>query len=126
MKPKGTGYLAGRMTGLPNYGYDEFHSAARILRESHYSIHNPAEHFGGDQSLSRSEYIRRAMLAVMVCDYVVVLPGWEESPGANLEVDLAIELGMPVYQYNSRTGWASLIELEPRPTRTTADRVAVL
>lgn len=41
-------------------------------------------------------YMRMAIAQMMMCDSVTVLPGWSESKGANIEVDLALALGIPV------------------------------
>lgn len=123
MKPKGTGYLAGPMTGKPNYNYELFGTVTQMIRGRGLSIHNPAEHFGGDTSLPRREYIQRAILAIMVADWVCVLPGWDESYGANLELDIAVELGLPVYEYNPRTGWLEPVNISRREPRTVKESV---
>jgi hypothetical protein len=93
------GYIAGRMTGVPNWNYDQFNAVAALLRRWYHDIENPAEHFGGDQHRTRAEYLRAALEALLHCDYVVLLPGWEQSYGANLEVDVALELGLDFYEF---------------------------
>ncbi|MNP31583.1 hypothetical protein D3C76_1247100 [compost metagenome] len=40
--------------------------------------------------------MRMAVAQVAKVDYVVTLPGWENSRGAKVEVDLAHGLGLPV------------------------------
>ncbi len=45
--------------------------------------------------------MRRAIAALMQADAVVKLPGWNQSRGANIEVKLAVNLGMPVIDYET-------------------------
>lgn len=122
------GYIAGPMTVArrADWNYGEFNRVAGLLRRSGRYINNPAEHFGGDTTLPRIQYLRAAVTAVMESDYVVLLPGWEASPGANLEVDIAIELGLPLFEFRERpdsfseyaTDWYLLpLELSPRRAR---------
>lgn len=40
--------------------------------------------------------MRADIKALCDCDHVVVLPGWEKSRGATLEVFIATQLGMRV------------------------------
>jgi hypothetical protein len=89
-------YIAGPMTGLPDYNYPAFHAAAKRLREQGHEVENPAESFGGDQSLPWQRYLRSAIIQVCICDAVAVLPGWQQSKGATLETHIARSLGMPV------------------------------
>lgn len=102
--PSGVGYLCGPMTGHPNYNYDLFNGTAHALRMQGKTIHNPAEHYGGDTTLARPFYIRAAVLAVLNSDYLVLLPGYESSAGARLEVLLALEMGLPLFRYTPETG----------------------
>jgi len=112
------GYLAGPMTGYPNSNYAEFALTAGLLRGSGLSILNPAEHYGGDASLPREMYLRIDIHAVLSSDYVVLLPDWQQSPGANLEVDVALGMGLPLYelQLNLRVeGWERSWDLKRIP-----------
>ena len=40
--------------------------------------------------------MRRDIAALMECDTVATLPGWQDSRGASLEVHIGKELGMKV------------------------------
>lgn len=118
------GYLAGSMTKQRNQGwnYALFNEVAATLRERGLTIHNPAEHFDGDTTLPRAAYLRAAVEAVLASDYMILLPGWEASNGANLEVDIAIELGLPLYEarLSATNGWwLKPISLKPRRPRST-------
>ena len=102
-------YLAGPMSGHTDYNHPLFNRAARLLRDQGYDVFNPAETKGGDTSQPRSFYMRLDIPALMESEGVAVLPGWEQSRGASLEVWIAIDLDIPVYQY-SEVGEA--VELE--------------
>lgn len=96
---KPTAYLAGPMSGLPNYNFDEFARLSRVLRDRGFAVVNPAETAGGDQSLGRAWYFRYDFGAIMgVCDLVLAMPGWDQSEGAKAEVAVANEIGIPVGQ----------------------------
>lgn len=87
-------YLAGPMTGIEDFNYPAFHAAAKALRARGYAVINPAEAFGGDQALSFDTYMRYDLTCLLKdCDTIVVLDGWEKSPGAVLEVSVASALG---------------------------------
>lgn len=90
-------YLAGPMSGLPDYNYPTFHRYARILREKGYEVFNPAEAHGGDQGLELWEYYAEDLPQVAAADGLAVLPGWEDSTGARIEVLVARKLGKPVF-----------------------------
>lgn len=95
-------YLSGPMTGLPEWNFPAFMAAAATLRAEGYEVRNPAEHFEGRTDLPRAEYMREDIAAVMASDQVCVLPGWERSKGARLEVAIAEELGLPVWRFDTR------------------------
>lgn len=87
-------YLAGPMTGIEDFNYPAFHSAAAKLRARGYPVINPAEAFGGATDLSFDTYMRYDLTCLLRdCDTIVVLEGWEKSPGAVLEVSVASALG---------------------------------
>lgn len=94
-------YLAGKMTGEPDYGYPKFHTAAAALRAAGYQVVNPAELWGGEIDPSRTwaEYMRRGIQEMLTCEAVVALPCWHDSRGARVELRLAHELDMPCLLY---------------------------
>lgn len=89
-------YLSGPMTGIEDFNYPAFNEAAEKLRDMGFAVFNPAETFGGCQTLSRETYMTVDMAAVAVADVVVTLPGWEDSKGAQAEVKEANRLGIDV------------------------------
>lgn len=94
--PENRVYLAGPMTGHENHNFPAFHAAAERLRGSGLEVVNPADH-GLVSGLGWSDYMRWDLVKLAGCHAVYVLPGWEKSKGASLEVSIARALGMPVF-----------------------------
>jgi hypothetical protein len=92
-------YLSGPMTGYPEFNYPAFRKAATVLRMQGLEVFDPSECFDGDQGLSKEVYMREDIAAVLKASIVVVLDGWEQSPGARLEVEVAKAIGVPVESY---------------------------
>src|SRR5690348_5131587 len=99
-------YLAGKMRGEPEYNFPAFHEATAKLREQGWDVWSPAEReeqsgFNPktDKAQSTAYYMRQDLPAVCESDAVIVLPGWEESVGARLDVHVATECGIPVLDY---------------------------
>lgn len=84
-----TVYLAGPMTGYPDLNYPLFNQMAKWLRESGYTVYNPAELFDGRQDLEKWEYMQYDLLDVLKADTILLLPGWSKSEGALLEKRVA-------------------------------------
>ncbi|WP_460151138.1 DUF4406 domain-containing protein [Pseudomonas sp. H2_C02] len=64
------------------------------LRDSGHAVTNPAE-LNPDGG-SWNDCMRRDIAALMECDTVATLAGWQDSRGASLEVHIGKELGMTV------------------------------
>jgi hypothetical protein len=90
-------YLAGPMTGHPQFNYLEFQRQAKIWRDRGYEIESPAESFNGETGLPREIYINNGLNLIEKSDGVLCMKGWENSPGARLEVQYARETGKPCY-----------------------------
>ena len=88
-------YVAGPMTGYLDYNYPAFNAAAVALRSLGHHVENPAENEHlNDGTWGWSDYLRRALTQLLTCDAIVLLPGWEQSKGAQIESDLAETLGI--------------------------------
>jgi len=102
-------YLSGPMSGIPEFNFPAFMSAADALDELGFEVFNPASKgWGdGDPTVGRTEeeeyqrFLRNDVTAVAAADCVFVLPGWEKSRGATFEVSIARKLGIPVYDYET-------------------------
>ena len=90
-------YLSGPMSGIPDYNHQEFNAAAERLRGFGLTVINPAEQ---PEQGTWIDYMRHDIKLLLDAHVVAVLPGWEKSTGAKLEVAIARELGMPVLMAN--------------------------
>lgn len=88
-------YIAGPMTGLPQFNYPAFNTMAAQLRAEGFEVENPAEN-PAPACGSWLGYMRLSLAQMVTCDQVTTLPGWEQSKGARIEVELARVLGLPV------------------------------
>lgn len=88
-------YIAGPMSGYPQFNYPAFNAAARVLIERGFHVLNPARR-GYVDGWQWVDYMRPALRDVADCDGIAVLAGWRESKGASLEVHVAEVLGLPV------------------------------
>lgn len=87
-------YLAGPMTGLPRWNFPAFESAAFRLRLHGFDVWSPAERdleIGFDPASDGEGFDLRAALeadveALLGCDVIALLPGWEDSPGVAIEI----------------------------------------
>lgn len=93
--PSPTIYLAGPMSNLPLFNFPAFQVATNQLRALGYTVVTTAEGCE-DTSQPWEFYMRHAIRVLLDCDAVALLPGWEHSRGARLEVDIALSLGMRV------------------------------
>lgn len=97
-------YIAGPMSGLPDHNYPAFRAAASILAKAGYGVLNPVDNEKKRSALDVTSqpyapwswYMRRSLEQIAVADGMAVLPRWQNSKGASLEVDLALQLGMKV------------------------------
>lgn len=87
-------YLAGPMSGLPEYNYPAFNDAAARLREAGFFVANPAEIEPPNPNPTWADWMRAAITLMLTCDAIALLDGWQMSRGAVIERDLANRLGM--------------------------------
>jgi hypothetical protein len=99
-------YIAGPMTGLPDFNHPAFHAAAAKLRSLGYEVANPAE-ICPDTSMPYGECMRLDIREMTHCDGLAMLPDWHLSRGAMLEVETAKAMDM---QTRSLEWWAEYAE----------------
>lgn len=88
-------YIAGPMTGLPDWNRPAFNAAAAQLTEAGYRVWNPV---GNGVALSAEwhHHLRADLRALTLCGRLALLPGWTKSKGACLEEHIARQLGMTI------------------------------
>ena len=82
-------YISGKITGTTDY-IQIFERAEKAL--SNYIVINPAK--VNEQlpiETTWKEYMQMSMTMLKMCDSIYMLKGWEDSKGARLEYNSAIE-----------------------------------
>ncbi|CAI8818070.1 DUF4406 domain-containing protein [Pseudomonas sp. IT-P100] len=92
-------YVAGPMTGIEDFNYPAFNAMADQLRARGYEVENPADH-GIVAGAQWADYMAYDLTRLGLCGVIALLPGWERSEGAKLEVQIAHRLGMTVVNAN--------------------------
>lgn len=101
-------YVAGPMTGYPEFNFPAFHAEAARLRALGFEIVNPAE-INPDVGAAWLDCMRADIKQLVDCDGVALLPGWPQSRGAALEEHIARSLGLHVIQSAHIVGLAGEI-----------------
>jgi hypothetical protein len=113
-------YIAGPMRGVAWFNYPMFDRVAKELRDAGNEVISPADEDRkvGFDPFANPEYriadactfpseasfesfdktVRRCLEAVLRCDEIVLLPGWENSQGALAELAIAAWMGKRVRQ----------------------------
>lgn len=84
-------YIAGKITGDPKYR-DRFREEAEKLEGLGHIVLNPAEL---PEGMSKAEYMRICFAMIDCADTVFLLPDWQGSPGAQLELAYCRYIGKP-------------------------------
>lgn len=85
------GYLSGPITGHKDYRR-QFAKAAAALKEMGYIVINPAEicQVLPVEQMGYEAIMQIDLEILATADYLVQLPGWENSKGANRELGFAL------------------------------------
>lgn len=91
-------YIAGPMTGLPEFNFPAFHAAADAWREAGWEVLNPADAFDGTTDREYKEYVAHDMVLLKSCDAIAMLPGWDapNARGSVWEREVAMLLNLMV------------------------------
>ena len=89
-------YIAGPMTGLPDLNFPAFHAEAGRLRALGYEVSNPAE-INPDPAAKWQDCMFRDLAELDTCDAILMLHGWENSPGAQIEKLWAQRTGKAIW-----------------------------
>lgn len=92
-------YISGKITGLEKSEYmKKFANAQLKLISLGYSVINPAAvNSMLPEDTNYDEYMRMSMTMLEMCDGIYMLDNWQDSKGANMELERAKELGLKVY-----------------------------
>lgn len=110
-------YIAGPMTGYPEFNHPEFNRVAKLLRDVGQLVINPAEEDGGEFDHPWDYYLRRdLMLIAEKVGRVVLLSGWQNSHGASLERYVAEKLRCEIIGVGEFDEWYAKLQAEAYQT----------
>ena len=105
-------YISGPMRGLIDYGRQNFRQAEEFLRKRFgYTVLNPAVL---PLDLNPESYMPICLAMLREADHIGLLPGWQDSAGANLELRFAQETDKHVIDIAEEYGFS--YEQEPEGT----------
>ena len=87
-------YIAGPMSGIPDYNRPAFARAVAYLQRIGFKCVSPVLPKELEGELSYATYIRLGVQKLDRCSHILLLPGWEASVGATLEILLGMRMGM--------------------------------
>lgn len=89
-------FIAGPMTGIPEYNFPAFFEAQAKLEALGYEVANPAD-TGVREGWGHRDYLRVSVPMMLQCDSVAALPGWDKSVGCTqYEFPIAGMFGMEI------------------------------
>lgn len=87
-------YISGPMTGLPGLNFAAFNAEAVRLKALGYEVINPVDFY--KPCATWKDLMRLDLAALLTCDKVVLLDGFERSEGAHLEMNVAHRVGIEI------------------------------
>ena len=92
-------YIAGPVTGLPNYNKEAFAIAEQQLSKPGINVINPHKLVTGVNPDDWKACMKLCIASLTTATHVLMLDGWKNSRGATFERLTAHTLGIPVF-YN--------------------------
>lgn len=106
-------YISGPITGIENHKA-AFAARAASLRAMGYQVENPVligeklQKMFPDKKIGYAEYMTHDIAALLNCDGISMLDGWEKSAGAKVEYEVAkatgkvfVEVSLLEHKWNS-------------------------
>lgn len=97
-------YISGPISGRDfMVQKDLFHRAEVCCRcefGKDIEIFNPFVFCAQDDSKDWGDYMLECLPVLKKCDVVVLLPDWEQSKGASIEFDFAVQCNLKVFEMN--------------------------
>ena len=88
-------YLSGKMTGAPDLNFPLFNAEAARIRALGYDVVNPVD-LNPDPAAEWHQCMKNDIKALLDCDAICLLPGWVDSQGAHLELNIAHRVGIQI------------------------------
>lgn len=89
-------YISGAITGTDDY-QERFADAERKLQQQGYDVVNPAKvNDMLPKSFTHDEYMKISLSMLELCQGIYMIPGWEDSKGANMEKKHAYSCGIKI------------------------------
>lgn len=79
----------------------QFYAAAAVLEEKGYKVVNPNTDLPARRTTEFTLRMQNKIKALMYCDVVVALPGWEKCKEAKTEIELALNIKMEVVDFTT-------------------------
>jgi hypothetical protein len=84
-------FISGPITGMPDLNIPAFNEAEERIKKTGAAVYNPASLPLGK---NWEWYMDQCFDALSVCTAFYQLPGWENSRGARIENEWALEFGL--------------------------------
>lgn len=107
-------YISGAISGRPRKEAEDHFTRVKehLLIEGHLVLSPYVTRFqySKRKDYSWSDWMRESIVAMMDCDTIFMLNGWEDSRGASIEYKLALELGFNI-QFEAQSSMPTKPEL---------------
>ena len=108
MKKKKKVYISGPITGTKDY-MSRFSTAHLSLARQGYSVVNPAMvNAMLPEDTTHKEYMDMSFVMLDMCDTIYMLDNWEQSKGACMEFERAVNNGLNII-YQTMPEWKQRI-----------------
>ena len=92
-------YISGKIGSLPDKNIPKFQEAENFIEsfEEYMAINPHKIHKGDTSNFSWSDFMKDDLQELITCDGIAMLDDWKTSPGARLELLVALKLEKKVY-----------------------------